>query len=82
MNTHCETTNCLPISQSQSHTPNRRLVELFNLLGEKIGKTLKSWHQRNKEQQELNHLSDRDLKDIGLTRIDLKRSGGTFFWNS
>lgn len=38
------------------------------------------WRQRRRERTELRRLSDRELHDIGITRVDAMREAGKPFW--
>jgi len=38
------------------------------------------WRQRRRERAEIRLLNDRDLRDIGITRIDAMREADKSFW--
>jgi len=38
------------------------------------------WRQRRRERAEIRRLDDRDLRDIGITRIDAMREADKSFW--
>jgi uncharacterized protein YjiS (DUF1127 family) len=60
---------------SQSHTSARRLLaELRTLIEE--------WGRRARGRRELAALSDRCLRDIGLTRYDANREARKPFWRA
>jgi len=45
-----------------------------------IGGRVLDWMTRDRERRHLHGLSDRMLKDIGLSRADLEREAGKRFW--
>ena len=47
---------------------------------EAIGQTIKAWHQRAKGRRELAQLSERDLKDIGLSSLMVGYEVHQPFW--
>jgi uncharacterized protein YjiS (DUF1127 family) len=38
------------------------------------------WHRRAQERQELTAMDERDLRDIGLSRLDALREANKPFW--
>ena len=38
------------------------------------------WIERARQRQALDSLSDHELRDIGITRVDAAREAGTPFW--
>jgi uncharacterized protein YjiS (DUF1127 family) len=45
-----------------------------------VGGLILDWMTRDRERRHLHGLSDRMLKDIGLSRADLEREAGKRFW--
>jgi uncharacterized protein YjiS (DUF1127 family) len=45
-----------------------------------IRRTLAKWRDRAHGRELLNRMNDRQLKDIGLTRLDANREARKFFW--
>jgi uncharacterized protein YjiS (DUF1127 family) len=45
-----------------------------------IRRTLAQWRERARGRGFLSRMSDRQLKDIGLTRLDANREARKFFW--
>ncbi|MGH7089514.1 MAG: DUF1127 domain-containing protein [Stellaceae bacterium] len=41
---------------------------------------IRGWRQRLRERSELARLSDRDLRDLGITRIDAEAQARIPFW--
>jgi uncharacterized protein YjiS (DUF1127 family) len=48
------------------------LIALFDRLA--------GWQQRARQRRELRRMSDRELKDIGLSRVDAEREAAKPFW--
>ena len=44
--------------------------------------TLATWQQRSAERQQLAQLSDRSLRDLGLSRADTAREATKPFWQA
>ena len=49
---------------------------------ERLGALLKTWQKRGQERAELARMTDRDLHDIGLTRLDAINEIDKPFWRA
>ena len=80
MTAHCERINYLV--ENNITRPKRKeiLGGIFILVRVKILGSIKTWYNRQKQQRELSHMSDRQLKDIGLTRHDVANMNRSYFW--
>ena len=58
----------------------RPLTGLAFMLVHAIAAALKGWAGRERDHRELRDLSDRDLRDLGLTRADILRESRKVFW--
>lgn len=45
-----------------------------------VVRTLRLWHARGRERRSFPHLSDRDLRDLRLSRWDVERELAKPFW--
>lgn len=45
-----------------------------------LGRLLDLWAARSEGRQELHHLTERELRDIGLTRLDAESEAAKPFW--
>lgn len=45
-----------------------------------INETISVWDQRSRDRNELSHLSDRMLQDVGLSRSDVHTEIDKYFW--
>lgn len=48
----------------------------------KMGAELREWHRRLRDRRELGAMSDRSLRDIGLTRYDAAWEARKPFWRA
>ena len=48
----------------------------------KLQKTLSTWASRAEDRRQLSVMSDRMLKDIGLTRVEVEYEVNKHFWQS
>lgn len=55
------------------------VMKIDSIVGS-VKSTLINWEQRSTGRRNLAHLSDRLLKDIGITRFDVEIEAGKFFW--
>jgi uncharacterized protein YjiS (DUF1127 family) len=46
-----------------------------------LSSLLKLWCERSRERHQLARLTDRDLRDLGLTRIDAQQEARKPFWS-
>jgi len=56
------------------------IVHRIEAASVKVLDTLAIWESRSQERQDLSKLSDRMLKDIGLTRDQVAVEVGKYFW--
>jgi len=42
--------------------------------------TLRQWHRRSREREQISQMDERMLKDIGITRAEALRLGSKPFW--
>ncbi len=56
------------------------IVQRIEAASVKVLDTLAIWGSRSRERQQLSELSDRMLKDIGLTRAQVAVEVGKYFW--
>ncbi|HEX6979794.1 MAG TPA: DUF1127 domain-containing protein [Alphaproteobacteria bacterium] len=61
--------------------PAPRLARLAGVV-ERVAATVRLFHARARERRELLAMSDRDLRDIGLTRLDAWREANKPLWRS
>ncbi len=80
MTAHCERINCM--AGSNTNRPGERdvLKDIWVLVRAGIRNLSNTWKTRRRQQRELHHLSDRDLKDIGMTRHDHGNRYNSHFW--
>jgi uncharacterized protein YjiS (DUF1127 family) len=57
----------------------RRFIGLATWLGRAVDLCL-IWHERARQRRQLRALSDRMLRDIGLTRADVMAESSKPFW--
>ena len=48
---------------------------------QRLGKKLERWDQLSRQRQQLREMDDHMLKDIGLSRADVRRLTGQHFWD-
>jgi uncharacterized protein YjiS (DUF1127 family) len=46
----------------------------------RLARTLFLWHERARQRRHLQYLSDHMLRDIGLSRADVRAEAGKPFW--
>lgn len=80
MNTHCDCPTIAPLNKSTSRPENTRLVEFIFSWERRLKGMLKRWRQHERDLKELRQLNDRDLRELGLNRIEDRKTGGSFFW--
>jgi uncharacterized protein YjiS (DUF1127 family) len=68
-------TQCLGRAVPLAVAPRRRLLDELSAL-------IKEWRRRTRGRRELAALSDRCLRDIGLTRYDVAREVRKPFWRA
>jgi uncharacterized protein YjiS (DUF1127 family) len=47
----------------------------------RLARTLFLWHERARQRRHLQYLSDHMLRDIGLSRADVRAEAGKPFWS-
>ena len=62
----------------QIHSP--QSGNATNLTG--LGQLLRSWHDRFVQRDELTHLTERDLNDVGITWDDVAHEVDKPFWRA
>jgi uncharacterized protein YjiS (DUF1127 family) len=71
-----------PLVRKQKEKPDcDRTSALYHLLT-RIGSELGEWRRRSRDRQALATMSDRSLRDIGLTRYDAAREANKPFWRA
>lgn len=80
MTAHCGRIDCM--AGRNAIAPRKRdvLNDIWIFIQAGIKSINNSWKTRRRQQRELNELSDRDLKDIGITRHDLGNRPSSHFW--
>lgn len=61
-----------PRTQRARNAATETLIALFDRLAE--------WQQLARQRRELRQMSDRELKDVGLSRADAEREAAKPFW--
>lgn len=62
------------------HRTSRHWLHVYSL--HSVRATLESWFQRARQRRQLLSLSDRMLKDIGISRADAVAEGEKPFWRT
>ncbi len=62
---------------ADSRTPQQALTAR---MGAAVARAIRVWRARNRERRELVELSDRDLRDIGLSRWEVEYERTRPFW--
>ncbi len=57
-------------------------VERVEAFAAKVSTTIGIWARRSGERRLLRQMSDRMLRDIGLSRLDIERESSKFFWQN
>ncbi len=55
-----------------------QLFNQFSALGTNV---LTVWHDVSRQRQQLRHLSQEQLEDVGIARADARREGKRAFWD-
>ncbi|MGF1608522.1 MAG: DUF1127 domain-containing protein [Kiloniellales bacterium] len=62
--------------------PRESFIGFIRRLPQALLERLLLWQQRASERTHLDRLSERDLKDVGLTREQIARESGKPFWRA
>jgi uncharacterized protein YjiS (DUF1127 family) len=64
------------------NVPQHKSLEGLRASLQLIGKTFATWRARTRERRQLAAMSAADLKDIGLTRADIRAEANKEFWQA
>jgi uncharacterized protein YjiS (DUF1127 family) len=67
------------VARSYSGSP---LLDLALVRAKTLGRLLRQWQARSMGRQELIRLSERDLRDIGVTRAEAEAEAAKPFWRA
>jgi len=62
------------------HRPQGRMATILRSAIERPGRLLRLWRTRIRESDELNQLSDRELRDFGVNRYEVEHATRKAFW--
>jgi uncharacterized protein YjiS (DUF1127 family) len=69
-----------PLARKQKAKPNRDRTDALHHALAKLGSDLREWRRRLRDRRVLGAMSDRSLRDIGLTRYDADWEASKPLW--
>jgi uncharacterized protein YjiS (DUF1127 family) len=71
-----------PLVRTHKANPDRDRTRVLHRVLAKIGSELAEWRRRSRDRRALAAMSDRSLRDIGITRYDATFEANKPFWRA
>jgi uncharacterized protein YjiS (DUF1127 family) len=71
-----------PLVRSHKAKPDRNRTDVLHRVLTKISSELGEWRRRSRDRRALAMMSDRSLRDIGVTRYDATWEANKPFWRA
>ena len=71
-----------PLARKQKERPDRDRTGVLHHALARIGSEVAEWRRRSRDQRELAAMSDRSLRDVGLTSYDATYEASKPFWRA
>jgi uncharacterized protein YjiS (DUF1127 family) len=71
-----------PLVRNHKEKPDRDRIGVLHHVLARIGSEVSEWRRRSRDRRALAAMSDRSLRDIGLTRYDAACEASKPFWRA